>query len=323
MIDDEYERQSGAKESNIMHNKFAISVIASLMTVGSALAQQNSTVQMQCHDLASNNNFVGPDETIVNGMACHMAKQAPQAVTSSVPVTVPPAVPQPTVTPTVVGPSAPTAVVNAKFDTATSVNSVSSPAAAPPATTVVSTQANPPAAAVVAPTAQRSNDGKVRLLVTDEPKDESIFISSHRSGWGVNGSSSGQMSGSFVNGTGNINGSSSSNISGGGGSVGGSYGYSQKGADPRTVEVQADLYKSCPSVVVTSDPARADYVMLFRREGGKRSSFFAFGGLTGLALSAASKVDGASVFDVNGDMVFATRARTVSGAIKEVCGHLK
>jgi len=131
------------------------------------------------------------------------------------------------------------------------------------------------------------------------------------------------VSGSFVNGTGSINGSSSADIHGSGGSAGAAYGYSQKGADPRTVEVQADLYKRCPSIVVTNDPARADYVLLFRREGGKRSSFFAFGGLTGLALSAHAKVDGASVFDTNGDMVFATRARTVESAIKEVCGHLK
>ena len=171
--------------------------------------------------------------------------------------------------------------------------------------------------------APRINDGKVRLFVTDEPKDESIFLAAHRSGWQVNGNSSGSMSGSFVNGTGSISGSSSANVNGSGGSAGASYGYSQKGADPRTVEVQADLYKRCPTVVVTNDPARADYVLLFRREGGKRSSMFAFGGLTGLAISAHSKVDGASVFDTTGDMVFAIRSRTVEGAIKEVCTHLK
>jgi hypothetical protein len=169
----------------------------------------------------------------------------------------------------------------------------------------------------------RPSDGKVRLFVTDEPKDESIFLAAHHSGWQVNGNSSSQMSGSFVNTSGSINGSSDASVHGSGGSAGAAYGYSQKGADPRTVEVQADLYKTCPSIVVTNDPSRADYVLLFRREGGKRSSMFAFGGLTGLALSAHSKVDGASVFDTNGDMVIAVRARTVKGAIKEVCPHLK
>jgi len=150
----------------------------------------------------------------------------------------------------------------------------------------------------------RINDGKIRLYVTDEPKDESIFLASHRSGWQANGNSSGDVHAS-------------------GGSSGAAVGYSQKGADPRTVEIEADLYEKCPSIIVTDDPPRADYVLLFRREGGKRTTMFAMGGLTGLAISAHSKVDGASVFDTSGDMVFATRARTVGSAIKEVCPHLK
>jgi len=185
------------------------------------------------------------------------------------------------------------------------------------------TEATPAPQSDPAPAPIKVNDGKVRLYVTDEPKDESIFLAAHHSGWQANGHSSGQMSGSFVNGTGSMQGSSSGSVSGSGGSAGAAYGYSERGADPRTVEVQADLYKKCPSIVVTNVPARADYVLLFRRQGGKRSTMFVFGGLTGLALSANAKVDGASVFDTNGDMVFATRARTVGGAIKDVCGHLK
>jgi hypothetical protein len=48
-----------------------------LLTAASvASAQQTATVQMQCHDLASNANFVGPDEVVINGMACHSVKQA-------------------------------------------------------------------------------------------------------------------------------------------------------------------------------------------------------------------------------------------------------
>jgi hypothetical protein len=185
------------------------------------------------------------------------------------------------------------------------------------------TEAAPAPPSDPAPPPAKVDDGKTRLYVTDEPKDESIFLAAHHSGWQVNGNSSGQMSGSFVRGTGSVSGSSNGYVSGSGGSAGAAYGYSEKGADPRTVEVQADLYKKCPSIVVTNNPARADYVLLFRRQGGKRSAMFMFGGLTGLALSSNAKVDGASVFDTNGDMVFATRARTVGGAIKEVCGHLK
>jgi hypothetical protein len=36
----------------------------------SCLAQSTSTVQMQCHTLASSNNFLASDEVLVNGMAC-------------------------------------------------------------------------------------------------------------------------------------------------------------------------------------------------------------------------------------------------------------
>lgn len=247
--------------------------------------------QTACRDLKDSGGFLYSGETVVNGQACRQVTYAPAPQAAPVNTPAPAADPKPAPVVSAPNSAAPTEAANTPL-----------PAPAP---------------------TPKVNDGKVRLYVTDEPKDESIFIASHRSGWQVNGNSSGQVSGSFANGTGNVSGSSSGHVDGSGGSVGGAYGYSQKGADPRTVEVQADLYKKCPSIVVTNDPPRADYVLLFRREGGKRSSMFAFGGLTGLALSAHSKVDGASVFDTNGDMVFATRARTVESAIKEVCGHLK
>ncbi len=49
---------------------------------------------------------------------------------------------------------------------------------------------------------------------------------------------------------------------------------------------------------------------------------FAFGGLSGLALSAAAKVDGASLFETNGDMLFASKQNTVEKAIKDICDHV-
>jgi hypothetical protein len=220
--------------------------------------------QTICRDLKESGGFLYVGESVVNGQACRQVTYTTVAQPAAVS-------------------NAPAAAPSQPTDTA------SSPAGQP--------------AAPVAPPPTKSNDGKVRLYVTDEPKDESIFLASHRSGWGVSGNSNG--------------------FSGGGGSVGSAVGYSDKGADPRTVELQADLYEKCPTIVVTNDPPRADYVLLFRREGGKRTTMFAMGGLTGLALSAHAKVDGASVFDTNGDLVFATRARTVETAIKEVCGHLK
>jgi hypothetical protein len=46
---------------------------------GSTLGQQPAptTVQMQCHDLGSTGNVLGPDETLVNGMACRLVKVNP------------------------------------------------------------------------------------------------------------------------------------------------------------------------------------------------------------------------------------------------------
>ena len=45
----------------------------------STLAQQPqpaAQIQMQCRDLTSTGNFLAPDETLVNGMACHVVKPA-------------------------------------------------------------------------------------------------------------------------------------------------------------------------------------------------------------------------------------------------------
>jgi hypothetical protein len=88
------------------------------------------------------------------------------------------------------------------------------------------------------------------------------------------------------------------------------------------VEIQADLIKVCPKVTVTNRSDTADFTLLFRRDSSKRSSMFAFGGLAGLALSAASKVNGASLFAANGDLITATQQRTVENAIRELCGSI-
>ena len=49
---------------------------------------------------------------------------------------------------------------------------------------------------------------------------------------------------------------------------------------------------------------------------------FAFGGLTGLALAGGMKVDGASLFQPDGDMLFATKQNTVEKSIRETCAHI-
>lgn len=44
-------------------------------------AQNSATVQMQCRKLAEGgNNYLGPNETIINGMACHTVAQEAPAV---------------------------------------------------------------------------------------------------------------------------------------------------------------------------------------------------------------------------------------------------
>ena len=96
-------------------------------------------------------------------------------------------------------------------------------------------------------------------------------------------------------------------------------GHVERGPNARVVEIQALLVKVCPRVTVTNREDMADFTLLFRRHGGQRSAMFAFGGLAGLALSAASKVDGASLFTANGDLVMATRQRTEENAISEIC----
>jgi hypothetical protein len=181
---------------------------------------------------------------------------------------------------------------------------VAAPAAAPavaptPAPVSVVTPPAPPAPAPVELVQPRA-DGKKRLYVTDEQSYEQIFIERQASNTNATGPYSGRSA-----------------------SAGGTFGYAQSGPDPRTVELQSDLFQSCPAIVVTANPSVADFTLVFRRQGGRRSQGFAFGGLAGLAFSAHEKVDGGAVFNREGDLVFATRAASVSKTIKEVCQHLK
>lgn len=148
-----------------------------------------------------------------------------------------------------------------------------------------------PAPQVPPPPPFHSTDGKVRIYVTDHPIFESNGIAKA---------------------SGDRHGASAAAVS-----------HTQAGDDPRTVEIQADILKVCPAFVMASNnPDRADYVLIFRRRGGSRSSMFAFGGLYGLAFSAAMKVDGGSLFENNGDMVYATKENTVEKSIRDICAHV-
>jgi hypothetical protein len=56
--------------------KYRILITALVFSSSAAYAQQSTTVQLECHDLASTGNVLAPDETLVNGMACHPARPA-------------------------------------------------------------------------------------------------------------------------------------------------------------------------------------------------------------------------------------------------------
>lgn len=52
-------------------------ICMALICAGAASAQQvqqGGTIQMQCRDISSAGNFVGPDEVLINGMACKPVK---------------------------------------------------------------------------------------------------------------------------------------------------------------------------------------------------------------------------------------------------------
>jgi hypothetical protein len=81
--------------------------------------------------------------------------------------------------------------------------------------------------------------------------------------------------------------------------------------------------KSCPQFTITSNFQNADYVLWFRRNDHHRTKMLLLLGVTGALISAAQKVDGASVFTTNGDMVYATRESTVGSTVRDVCKHMQ
>jgi len=93
--------------------------------------------------------------------------------------------------------------------------------------------------------------------------------------------------------------------------------------DQKTVLVQADLERACPANVIAADnPDKADFVLVFQRRDGETGSFFAISNLKSLALSAGAKVDGASLFQPDGDLVYSTRQLTFEKAIRDLCAHI-
>jgi hypothetical protein len=77
----------------------------------SALLAQSATVQMQCRSLTSSNNYIAPDETYVNGMACKPALPASASAPAPLPATSAPSQ-TPSVQPAAYTPPAPAPAVS-------------------------------------------------------------------------------------------------------------------------------------------------------------------------------------------------------------------
>jgi hypothetical protein len=88
--------------------------------------------------------------------------------------------------------------------------------------------------------------------------------------------------------------------SGGGGFVGGS--------KPQTVELIKTFGQRCPSVLVTMDRIKADYIVLFDRESAK---------------GYAMRRDKIAVFKKNGDVLYSGSTRSLGNAVQDSCNAIE
>ena len=272
-------------------------VIAFAVSTPSPVASQTNQFT-NCHTPESSGNFVGPDETLVNGMVCKVAKAAPpqQQVVAKQPAPL-----------TTSSQSQPTSgqgaditnsrvvdmskmgldddIIIAKMKHTTchfqlgdsdlvelkkagvssKVIAAMLDAAASPAIVSV-----PGATQVVAEPTTAPDDGKIRVLVTDSQS------------WETRGSSA---AGGNSNGWGG-----SSHFSG--------------GARPQTAEIIKTLNERCPEFTVTNNLGKANFVVTLDHEGGK-----------GL-LAHRNKV---AVFNHDGDVIFSASTRELGNAVKDAC----
>lgn len=99
--------------------------------------------------------------------------------------------------------------------------------------------------------------------------------------------------------------SNSWEMSGGAGIAGGTGGgVMAGGARPQTVELMKTFRERCPGVTITMDKSKADYVVLFDREGGK---------------DLVRKDNKIAVFRNGGDLLHAGSTRSLGNAVKDAC----
>ncbi len=103
--------------------------------------------------------------------------------------------------------------------------------------------------------------------------------------------------------------SNSWQVSGGfGANVETSFGSHSGGARPQTVELIKTFGERCHTVTVTIDRNKADYVILFDREGGK---------------GYAHKRDKIAVFKKDGDILYSGSTRSLGNAVKDACSAIE
>lgn len=125
----------------------------------------------------------------------------------------------------------------------------------------------------------------VPLLIQAQPPKTRIFITDSES-WDVTGG----FGGGTVNGTG-----------GAGGQMSG-------GARPQTVEIIKTFRERCPGVTITIDKSKAQYVILFDREGGK---------------DLIRKDNKIAVFKQDGDLVYSGSTRMLGNAVSNACQAIR
>ena len=80
------------------------------------------------------------------------------------------------------------------------------------------------------------------------------------------------------------------------------------GARPQTVEVIKTFRERCGAVTVNMDKTKANYIILFDREGGKD------------LISRDNKI---AVFKEDGDLVYSGSTRSLGNAVSDACNAIR
>jgi hypothetical protein len=83
--------------------------------------------------------------------------------------------------------------------------------------------------------------------------------------------------------------------------------FAQGSTHPQTVEVIKTFSESCTDVVVTNDPAKADYRIEFERESNK----------------LARRHNKFAAFNRSGDLVYADSTRVLGNAVRGFCAAIR